>query len=232
MFRTQSRHYGLYHCPYTKVHIKGFGSSYLHVYACLLLCFMHVLAPLVLGFSMLAPAGLILFGYIWCPWGLVWMWPFGKHLWMSGCSVRTLPFLLCAMLCLPCLLMPPVGFLCIFTRLLTCPCTSLACQCVVHASTQWSYGHQSKPTFVPREHHLLFAFSLVFLLSYFFACHVYHAYLLYASFICPLHLFLPLLICWFLIFAFACTHMERRRMEIGHDLLSASKTGEDASMWI
>ena len=58
MFRTQSRPYGLYHCPYTKAHIKGFGSSYLHVYACLLLCFMHVLAPLVLGFSMLAPRGL------------------------------------------------------------------------------------------------------------------------------------------------------------------------------
>ena len=57
----------------------------------------------------------------------------------------------------------------------------------------------------------LFAFSLVCLLSYFFACHVYHvyhAYLLYASFICYLHLFLPLLVCWFLVFAFACTHME------------------------
>ena len=57
----------------------------------------------------------------------------------------------------------------------------------------------------------LFAFSLVCLLSYFFACHVYHvyhAYLLYVSFICYLHLFLPLLVCWFLIFAFACTHMK------------------------
>ena len=54
----------------------------------------------------------------------------------------------------------------------------------------------------------LFAFSLVCLLSCFFACYVYHAYLLYASFICFLHLFLPLLVCWFLVFAFACTHME------------------------
>ena len=44
----------------------------------------------------------------------------------------------------------------------------------------------------------LFAFSLVCLLSCFFACHVCYAYLLYASFICSLHLFLPLLVCWFL----------------------------------
>ena len=51
---------------------------------------------------------------------------------------------------------------------------------------------RSKPTFVPRRHHLLFAFSLVCLLSCFFACHVYHAYLLYASFTCPMHLFLSI----------------------------------------
>ena len=48
----------------------------------------------------------------------------------------------------------------------------------------------------------LFAFSLVCMLSCSVACHVYHAYLLYASFICSLHLFLPLLVCWFLVFAF------------------------------
>ena len=61
----------------------------------------------------------------------------------------------------------------------------------------------------------LCAFSLVCLLSC-YACHVYHAYLLYAFFICSLHLFLPLLVCWFLVFAFACTNMERGRIEIGH----------------
>ena len=43
-----------------------------------------------------------------------------------------------------------------------------------------------------------FAFSLLHLLSCFFACHGYLVYLLYASFICSLHLFFPLLICWFL----------------------------------
>ena len=76
----------------------------------------------------------------------------------------------------------------------------------------------------------LFVFSLVCLLSCFFACYVYHAYLLYASFICFLHLFLPLLVCWFLVFAFACTHMERECMELGHGLPSASKKGKDTSM--
>ena len=75
----------------------------------------------------------------------------------------------------------------------------------------------------------LFAFSLICLLSCFFACHVYHAYMLYASFICSLHLFLPLLICWFLVLAFACTHMERGRTELGHNLPSASKKHVDIS---
>ena len=53
MVRTRSRPYGLCHRPYTKAHIKGFGSPFLHVYACLLQCFMLVLASLVLGFAML-----------------------------------------------------------------------------------------------------------------------------------------------------------------------------------
>ena len=44
--------------------------------------------------------------------------------------------------------------------------------------------------------------------------------------------FFPLLVCWFLVLAFACTHMERGRMELGHGLPGASKKGEDASMSI
>ena len=64
---------------------------------------------------------------------------------------------------------------------------------------------------------------LAFLL---FAYHVYHAYLLFASFVCTLHLFLPLLVCLFLVFAFACTHMGRGRMELGHGLSGASKNGQ------
>ena len=48
MVRTRSRPYGLCDRPFTKVHIKGFGSP---LFACL--CFMLVLASLVLGFAML-----------------------------------------------------------------------------------------------------------------------------------------------------------------------------------
>ena len=51
--RSQSRLCSLCHCPYTKAHIKGFGSSNLHVNVRLLLCFMLVLASLVLGFTTL-----------------------------------------------------------------------------------------------------------------------------------------------------------------------------------
>ena len=48
-------------------------------------------------------------------------------------------------------------------------------------------------------------------------------------FICSLHLFLPLLVCWFLVYTFACTHMERGCMELGHSPPGASKKGADAS---
>ena len=44
----------------------------------------------------------------------------------------------------------------------------------------------------------------------------------------------PLLVCWFLVFAFACTHTEQGYMELGRDLLGASKKGTDASLptWV
>ena len=57
----------------------------------------------------------------------------------------------------------------------------------------------------------LFAFSLVCLLSYFFACHVYHVYLLYASFICSTHLFLSIA---FLLVSclYLCMYIHKARM--------------------
>ena len=96
---------------------------------------------------------------------------------------------------------------------------------------------QSKPTFVPSEHHLLFAFLLVCVL----ACLLAFLFLFLPCLSClsALYLFhmlfvsfLPLLVCWFLVFAFACTHIKRGRMELGHDLPGISKKGEDVSMWI
>ena len=126
---TWSRPYGLCHHSYTKAHIKGFGSP---IFACLCLLDSMLYACVSLSSSRLC--------HVWCP---LQAWPCVvtsdahealfrcNHLGgISRCRVALcvpFPFLLRAMLCLPCLFVPPVGFLCIFTRLLTCSCISLAC---------------------------------------------------------------------------------------------------------
>ena len=122
MVRTRSRPYGLCHRPYTKAHIKVFRSSYLHVYACLLLYFMLVLSSLVLGFAMFdALSGFV---FVWLqatpmrPCLDVTIWDASRR-YQLFCAYLS-PFLLRAMIRLPCLFMPPVGFLYIFTCLLTC----------------------------------------------------------------------------------------------------------------
>ena len=109
----------------------------------------------------------------------------------------------------------------------------LVCRLCFNKMKLWTFNPNLHLSLTDTTFYLLsylFAFLLVCFLSCFFACYVYHAYLLYTSFICYLHLFLPLLVCWFLVFAFACTHMERECMVLGHDLPGASKKGEDASM--
>ena len=99
-------------------------------------------------------------------------------------------FSLHAMLCLPCLFMPSIGF---YASLHACLHVH-AWVLLANVSSMLQHNEimeiWSKPTFVPRRHHLLFAFLFVCLLSCFFACHVYHAYLLYASFTCPMQIFL------------------------------------------
>ena len=65
-----------------------------------------------------------------------------------------------------------------------------------------------------------------------YACHIYLAYLLCTLWALSTHLFLSLLVYWFLVLASAWTHMEWGRIELGHGLLGASKKGEDANMWI
>ena len=149
---------------------NGLDHPYLHVCACLLLCFILVLASLILGFSMLDA----LSGFM-----VVWL-----HL----TPLR------------PCLdattweASPDVGLLRVhpslfrFTQWYACHAClrhSLAFYASLHAclhvhtwvllasmSSVLQHNEvmdiRSKPTFVPREHHLLFAFWLclfVFLLS-------------------------------------------------------------------
>ena len=106
--------------------------------ACLLLCFMLALASLVLGF--VTPDALSRHVVVWLhptpmrPYLDVTTWDVLPRC-RSLCAYLS-PFPLHVMMGLPSLFMPLVGFLFIFTHLLTCPCMSLACQCVIHASTQ------------------------------------------------------------------------------------------------
>ena len=93
----------------------------------------------------------------------------------------------------------------------------------------------SKPTFFSRRHHLLFPFLLFGLLACLLASLLLSLRCMLCLFdlclfIYPLHSFLPSLFCWFLVFAFACTHTKRGRTELAHCLLSASKKGEDVSI--
>ena len=200
---------------------KGLDHSYLHVYACLLLCFTLTLASLILGFAMFGT----FYGL-----DIVWLHPTP----MRPCLdvtileaspdarlLRVYPSLFCSARCYAyhaCLCHP-------FTFYASLHACSHVHAWVLLASVLSMLQHNevmdiwSKPTFVPCGHHLLlalcflsylFAFSLVCLISCFFACHVYHTYLLYASFVCSLHLFLPLLVCRFPAFAFACTHIVMR----------------------
>ena len=85
----------------------------------------------------------------------------------------------------------------------------------------------------------LFSLSLVCLLSRLFTRILVSMLAMPITFACFMPLpyalctfFFPLLVYWFIIFAFACTHMERGRMELGHGFPSTSKRGKDASMWI
>ena len=105
---------------------KGLDHPDLHVYACLLLCFMLVLASLVLGFAMFGTLSGCMF---------VWLhlMPMRSCLGCNhvrgifGCQVAPIiPFPFFS----PCngmLIVLACGFLCIFTRLHICPCMSFAC---------------------------------------------------------------------------------------------------------
>ena len=217
---------------------KGLDHSYLHVYACLLLCFY---ACVSLSSSRICHI-----------WGTLRAWPcvvtsnahealFGcNHLGgISECQVA------------PCVPFPFSALLNVMLSMLVCATRWLS----MHLHTlAYMFMHESclvlcRPylntmklwTFDPNLHlslaktsfcllSCLFAFLLVCLLFGFFACHAYHAYPLYAFSYALCIFFFPLLVYWFLVFAFVCTHMKQGRMELGHILPSASKKGTSASM--
>ena len=209
MVRTRSRSYGFCHRPYNLAYIKGFGSPHLHVYACLLLHFMLMLASLVLGFAVFgALHGLY----------LVWLHPtpirycLGVTTWDASPDAGSLSAC------------PSLFRFVWWYAYHACLCHPLAFVASLHACLHvhaWvllagvssilqhneAMDTQSKPTFVPYRHPLLFAILLVCLLSCLFAsllvcshpcfhaCHAYHTCLLYACFIHTSCVSLPLLAC-------------------------------------
>ena len=110
----------------------------------------------------------------------------------------------------------------------------LVCYPYFNIMKLWTFDHIFSLQTLPFVCFLacLLAFSHACLHSCFFACHVYLTYLFYAFFVCTLHFFLPLLVCWFLVLAFTCTHTERERMELRHGLPGTSKKGEGTSLSI
>ena len=148
------------HCPYNLAHIKGFGSPIFHVYTWLLLCFMLVSASLVLGFVTFGA----LSGFM-----VVWLHstPMRPCLdvaiwdalpWCRLLRARLSPF----SLCLP-------SFFCatrwLYVHLYTFVYMFMH-ESFLLVSSMLQHNEAmdiwSKPTFVPREHHLLFAILLVY----------------------------------------------------------------------
>ena len=203
---------------------------------CLLLCFMLVLASLVLGFAMLdALHGL----------DLVWLHPTPMRpcldvtIWEAFLDVGSL----LAYSSLPASCDAMLTMLVCATRWLSMhlytlaymsmhePCL-LVCRPCFNTMKLWTFDPNLHLSIVDTSFCVFscsFAFSFVCLHPCFYACHVYHAYLLYAYFIHTLHIFLPLLVCLFLVFAFVCMHVKRGHLELSHNLPSVSKKGADTS---
>ena len=181
---TQSRPYGLCHCPYALAHIKGFGSPHLHVYACLLLCFMLVLASLVLGFATLDA----LSEYV-----VVWLRPTPLKPFLVVTTWDALPWcrLLRANLSLftPCnafFIMPICATRWLSMHLYTLAYMSmhesylLLCCPYFNTMKLWTSDPNLHLSLADTTFCLL---PLLLVCSHpcFFACHVYQVYLLYAS---------------------------------------------------
>ena len=198
LVRARSRPYGLCRHPYTLVHIKGFGSPIFHVCACLLLCFMLMLASLVLGFATFdAFSGFVV---VWLdstplrPYLDVAIWDASP--WCRLLRAHLSPFPLRVTIAYHVFLCHPLAL-----------CASLHACLHVHAwvlivSVSSMLQHndamdiRSKPTFAPRGHHLLFAILLVYplLVVFYLACLPLCLYVCSHP-ICYFHCYLSFLFC-------------------------------------
>ena len=118
------------------------------MFACLLLCFISMLASLDLGFAMLcAPHGLV---HVWLHPSLL------RFVWMLVCLVYTFstPCIVDMLALLA--LRHPFGFLYFFASLHVClHVHAWVCVLSIFQSNE-TMDTQSKPTFVPLGHYLLF----------------------------------------------------------------------------
>ena len=192
LVRTRSRSYGLCHRLYTLARIKGFGLPHLHVYTCLLLCFMLMLASLVLDFATFDTHS----GFV-----VVWLHPTPirpcSDVAIWGC-ISVMP----VASCIPLFFRSVLWYACH-----ACLCYLLAFYTSLHACIHvhaWvllasvssilqhneAMDIRSKPTFVPCGHYLLFVSLLVAFLSCLFA-------ISFACFPASLFLCLPYLSCLF-----------------------------------
>ena len=206
----------------------------MHVYACLFLCFMLALASLVLGFATLDTLTRFV---------VVWLRPMPMRpcldvtIWeMPVASCIPFPFsascddMLTMLVCVTRWLSMHLYILAYMSMHESC---LLVCRPCFNTMKLWTSDPNLNLSLVDTT--FFFAFSLVCLL----ACLLALLFLCLPClpclstlciFICSLHLFLLLLVCWFLVFAFACTHMEQGHIELGHDHPSTSKKGADANM--
>ena len=162
---------------------KSLDHPYLHVYTCLLQCFMLMLAYLVLGFVTLDALSECVVMWLHstpirpCLDVIAW----NASPWCCLLRAHISHFPLHVMMCLPCLFMPPVGFLCIFTifvyMVMHESCLPVCCPCF-NTMKLWTFDpnlHLSLTNTTFCLFSCLFFFSFVCSLSCFFACHVYHA---------------------------------------------------------
>ena len=163
---------------------------------------MLVLAFLILGFAMLDAL---------CGLDLVWLHPtpirpcLDVTIWEASPNARLLrayPSLFHSMRCY-------AYHVCLRQHLYTLAHMSmhesclLVCHPCLNTTKLWTFNPNLHLSFADTTFCLL-AFLFLCLLSCFFACHVHHAYLLYASFICSMHLFLSIAC---LLVSFSCLCM-------------------------
>ena len=230
----------------------------LHVYARLLLCFMLVLASLVLGFAMFDALG----GFVVVRLHPTPMRPcLGVTSWDASLRCRLLraylsPFSLHAMIMLTMLICVTCWLsihLYMFAYMSMHESCLLVCHPCFNTMKLWTFDPNLHLSLVDTTFCLpfcLFVSFLVFLLVYltywfpvpfFFLCLSCLCHMLCLSYLSCLFALYPLahylrisffqfLVCWFLIFAFTCTHLERGHLELGHGLPCANKKGAESSM--